>query len=91
MRSEPCPGRKSFGISYADERSDPVIVRHTFSGRAARVLNCSATMSGAWFGSMVPLAPTYTDGGGARRDVAYYYGRRGAGNTGTIVVFGERR
>ena len=48
-------------------------------------------MSGAWFGSMVPLAPTYTDGGGARRDVAYYYGRRGAGNTGTIVVFGERR
>jgi hypothetical protein len=36
-------------------------------------------------------AGTYTDGGGARRDVAYYYGRRGAGNTGTIVVFGERR
>ena len=52
---------------------------------AASVPNCSATISGAWLGSMMPPAPM-PDAAGAGRDMRQRHRGGGAGDAGHVVV-----
>ena len=54
----------------------------------ASVPNCSAMMIGAWFGSMMPPAPTRMRRG-ARGDVGDHDRGRGAGDAGHVVMLGH--
>ena len=56
--------------------------------RAASVPNCSATISGAWFGSMMPPEPTRMVLR-ARGDMGQRDGGGAAGEAGHVVVLGH--